>query len=100
MKATVKFYPANYSGFAPEIESMREEFSVASKQELIEYALAMDLPKSVEYAHLYLDESDEPIAVTHNGVRHFESGEWIQEPDEEQEELEELASEMNMTVEA
>lgn len=83
MKATVKFYPANYSGFAPEIESMREEFSVASKQELIEYALAMDLPKSVEHAHLYLDESDEPIAVTHNGVRHFESGEWIQEPDEE-----------------
>lgn len=42
----------------------------------------MNLPASAEYAHIFVGK-DDPIAVTNNGIRDMESGEWIVEPDEE-----------------
>lgn len=83
MKATVKFYPANDSGCVPEIESLTEEFEVESREKLIEYAKDLQLPASVEYAHCFIEGSDDPIAVIQDGVRDMESGEWIIEPDED-----------------
>lgn len=82
MKVTVKFYEKGFSSFAPEIESLQEEFEVTSRDEAIEYAKEMYLPASAEYAHIFVGE-DEPIAVIENGIRDMESGEWIVEPDEE-----------------
>lgn len=82
MKVTVKFYEKGFSGSAPEIESLQEEFEVTSRDEAIEYAKEMNLPASAEYAHIFVGK-DDPIAVTNNGIRDMESGEWIVEPDEE-----------------
>lgn len=83
MKATVKFYEKGFSSEAPEIKALREETEVASKDELVEAAKAVEIPASAEYANIYVDE--EPvISVTRNGIRDIEADEWIVEPEDDE----------------
>ena len=84
MKAEVRFYEKGFaSAEVPEIEELREEIEVASKGELVEAAKAVELPASAEYAHIFVDEEEEPvIGITSDGIRDFETDEWIVEPEE------------------
>lgn len=83
MKATIKFYEKGFaSAEVPEIEELREELEVASKEELVETAKEVELPEAAEYAHIYV--GGEPvIGITSDGIRDFESDEWIVEPEDE-----------------
>lgn len=84
MNAQVKFYQAGFADEAPEMLGYREEINVVNKEELIKYSMDMELPSSVEYAHIYVD--GEPIiAVTRNGIRDVEENTWIVEPHDEDE---------------
>ncbi len=71
MKAEVKFYQAGFADEAPEMLDYRENIEVANKLELIKYALDMQLPASIWYAHIYVD-AEPLIAVTRNGIRDIE----------------------------
>ena len=83
MKAEVRFYEKGFASEAPEIKDLREELEVASKDELVEAAKAVELPAAAEYAHIYVDE--EPvIGITETGIRDVEADEWIVEPDDEE----------------
>lgn len=83
MKATIKFYEKGFaSAEVPEIEELREELEVASKEELVETVKELEFPEAAEYAHIYV--GGEPvIGITSDGIRDFESDEWIVEPEDE-----------------
>lgn len=66
----------------PEIPEIREEVDAASKAELVELAKGVELPVAAEYAHIYVD-GDPVIGITSDGIRDFESDEWIVEPEDE-----------------
>ena len=94
MKATVKFYEKGFSSEAPEIKALREEAEVASKDELVEVAKAVEIPASAEYANIYVDE--EPvISITRNGIRDIEDDEWIVEPLDTKEYIKKAIEEMD-----
>jgi hypothetical protein len=84
MKAEVRFYENGFaSAEVPEIKELREEIEVASKDELVEAAKAVELPASAGFAHIYVGE--EPvISITHKGIRDIESDEWIVEPEDDE----------------
>ncbi|SFH78322.1 hypothetical protein SAMN02910401_00320 [Megasphaera elsdenii] len=81
MKVTIKYYETGFASIPPEIDELEEIMDIDSKDSLIKYAKHMDLPGNAEYAHLYYDGSDEPIAVTRDGIRDMETGDWIVEPE-------------------
>lgn len=80
MKATVKYYESGFSGPAPEIDDLEETMEVNCKEELVLYAKYLELPENAEYAYIYYDGAEEPIAVTRNGIRDMSSGDWLVEP--------------------
>lgn len=86
MKVTIKYYEAGFSGPAPEINELEETIEVSGKEELVELAKKLELPSSAEYAYMYYDGAEEPIAITHDGIRDMESGDWIIEPSGEDDE--------------
>ncbi len=77
MKAEVRFYEKGFASTeVPEIKELREEVEVASKDELVETAKEVELPAAAEYAHIFV--AGEPvIGITSDGIRDFESDEWI-----------------------
>lgn len=85
MKAIIKYYESGFAGPAPEIEDLEESKEVNSKEALTEYAKALSLPASAEYAAIYADDEDEPIiSVTRDGIRDLENDEWVVEPEDEE----------------
>lgn len=86
MKVEVRYYPRVEGSIVPELEELREESCAHSHAEIIKMVKRMELPPAADYAHIFLDGSDEPsIAVLSNGgVRDMESGDWIvDEPDDD-----------------
>lgn len=85
MKAEVMFFAKGFaSATVPEIPELREEIEVANRDELIELAKGVELPAAAEYGHIVVD-SEPVIAITRDGIRDVEAGEWIVEPEDEDE---------------
>lgn len=87
MKAEVRFYEKGFaSAEVPEIEELREEFEADKKEEIVAAAKGVELPAAAEYAHIFVNDEDEPvIGITREGIRDFESDEWIIEPENPEE---------------
>lgn len=83
MKAEVRFFAKGFASVeVPKIPEIREDVEAASKADLVELAKGIELPAAAEYAHIYVD--GEPIiGITSDGIRDFESDEWIVEPEDE-----------------
>lgn len=82
MKAEIRYYPNVASTIVPELKELREEVEVVDREELVETAKEVELPSVAEYAHIYV--GGEPvIGITSDGIRDFESDEWIVEPEDE-----------------
>lgn len=88
MKAVIRYYGRVLGPLGLEFDALRDEVAdVKDRLALVEYLKRMALPPVAAYAHVFVEDNEEPaFAVCDDGsIRDLVAGEWIVEPADDEE---------------
>ncbi|WP_302801667.1 hypothetical protein [Mitsuokella multacida] len=88
MKAVIRYYGRVLGPLGLELDALRGEVAdVKDRPALVEYLKRMALPPVAAYAHVFVEDDEEPaFAVCDDGsIRDLVAGEWIVEPADDEE---------------
>lgn len=88
MKAVIRYYGRVLGPLGLELDALRGEVAdVKDRPALVEYLKRMALPSVAAYAHVFVEDDEEPaFAVCDDGpIRDLVAGEWIVEPPDDPE---------------
>lgn len=88
MKAVIRYYGRVLGPLGLELDALRDEVAdVKDRPALVEYLKRMALPPVAAYAHVFVEDDEEPaFAVCDDGsIRDLVAGEWIVEPPDDPE---------------